>query len=134
MLFNSPIDWRVKHKSAKSHYMTKNLIYFVRKRRKKCTQYVWAISCHLKSFTFIIKNQFLTFRCPFRFCTYVPKLFPKCHLPFLGSIALRSITHCWSQAQACILRYESRPFSVNLSHGLGFESSSETVPRKSNNL
>ena len=33
-----------------------------------------------------------------------------------------------SQAQACILRYESRPFSVSLSQGFGLDSSSETVP------
>lgn len=48
--------------------------------------------------------------------------------PLLGTSDL-SIPMQWSsEAQACILRYESRPFSVNLSHGFGFDSSSDTVP------
>lgn len=36
-----------------------------------------------------------------------------------------------SHAHACIFLYESRPFSVNLSQGFGFESSSDTVPCES---
>ena len=33
-----------------------------------------------------------------------------------------------SQTHACILRYESLPFSVSLSQDFGFDSSSDTVP------
>ena len=41
---------------------------------------------------------------------------------------LRRKTALSSVAQACILRYESRPFSVSLSHSFGLDSSSDTVP------
>lgn len=49
-------------------------------------------------------------------------------VPFLGISDLSSMMAASSQAHACIFLYESRPFSVSLSHGFGFDSSSDTVP------
>ena len=48
--------------------------------------------------------------------------------PFLGLMAFRAMMLASSVAHACILRYDSRPFSVSLSHDLGLDNSSLTVP------
>lgn len=49
-------------------------------------------------------------------------------IPFLGISDLSSMMAASSQAHACIFLYESLPFSVSLSQGFGFDSSSDTVP------
>ena len=96
---------------------------------------VW-ISCHLLLESESVKcRQFWLESEKVRECPRFPATFVmKVKVSFFETEAessnqILSGQLTWSsQTQACIFRYESLPFSVNLSQDFGFDNSSDTVP------